>query len=74
MEARLLSGDIYKKMPDVNIELGVFLDNIPNYNMIISDKKDSTMTVRIFLTTSQTSIYGKTGNLSTLSDAFINIK
>ena len=74
-KARLLSGDIYKKMPDVNIEPGVFLDNIPNYNMIISDKKDSTMTnVRIFSkgkTESQTSIYAKTGNLSTLSDAFL---
>ena len=74
-KARLLSGDIYKKMPDVNIEPGVFLDNIPNYNMIISDKKDSTMmNVRIFSkgkTESQTSIYAKTGNLSTLSDAFL---
>ena len=74
-KARLLSGDIYKKMPDVNIEPGVFLDNIPNYNMIISGKKDSTMTnVRIFSkgkTESQTSIYAKTGKLSTLSDAFL---
>ena len=74
-KARLLSGDIYKKMPDINIEPGVFLDNIPNYNMIISDKKDSTMmNVRIFSkgkTVSQTSIYAKTGKLSTLSNAFL---
>ena len=73
--ARLLSGDIYKKRPDINIEPGVFLDNIPNYNMIISDKNDSTMiNVRIFSkgkAKSQTSIYAKTGNLSTLSDAFL---
>jgi len=74
-KARLLSGDIYKKRPDINIEPGVFLDNIPNYNMIISDKNDSTMVnVRIFSkgkTKSQTSIYAKTGNLSTLSNAFL---
>ena len=74
-KARLLSGDIYRKRPDINIEPGVFLDNIPNYNMIISDKKDSTMiNVRIFSkgkTLSQTSIYAKTGNLSTLSNAFL---
>ena len=74
-KARLLSGDIYRKRPDINIEPGIFLDNIPNYNMIISDKKDSTMiNVRIFSkgkTLSQTSIYAKTGNLSTLSDAFL---
>ena len=74
-KARLLSGDIYRKRPDVNIEPGVFLDNIPNYNMIIGDKKDSTMiNVRIFSkgkNLSQTSIYAKTGNLSTLSNAFL---
>lgn len=74
-KARLLSGDIYRKRPDISIEPGVFLDNIPNYNMIISDKKDSTMiNVRIFSkgkTLSQTSIYAKTGNLSTLSNAFL---
>ena len=73
--ARLLSGDIYKKRPDINIEPGVFLDNIPNYNMIVSDKNDSTMlNVRIFSkgkTKSQTSIYAKTGNLSTLTNAFL---
>tara|TARA_B100001248_G_scaffold252182_1_gene228056 strand:+ start:40 stop:1338 length:1299 start_codon:yes stop_codon:yes gene_type:complete len=74
-KARLLSGDIYKKRPDISIEPGVFLDNIPNYNMIISDKNDSTMiNVRIFSkgkTKSQTSIYAKTGNLSTLSNGFL---
>ena len=74
-KARLLSGDIYRKRPDINIEPGVFLDNIPNYNMIISDKKDSTMiNVRIFSkgkALSQTSIYAKTGHLSTLSNAFL---
>ena len=48
-KARLLSGDIYRKRPDINIDPGVFLDNIPGYNMIISDKNDSTMVnVRIF--------------------------
>ena len=74
-KARLLSGDIYRKRPDINIDPGVFLDNIPGYNMIISDKNDSTMVnVRIFSkgkTKTQTSIYGKTGTLSTLSDAFL---
>ena len=74
-KARLLSGDIYKKRPDISIEPGVFLDNIPNYNMIVSDKNDSTMiNVRIFSkgkTKSQTSIYAKTGNLTTLSNAFL---
>ena len=38
-KARLLSGDIYKKRPDISIEPGIFVDNIPGYNMIISEKK-----------------------------------
>ena len=74
-KARLLSGDIYRKRPDINIEPGVFLDNIPDYNMIISSKKDSIMSdVRIFSKgkkDSQTSIYANTGTLSTLADAFL---
>ena len=37
-KARLLSGDIYKKRPDISIEPGIFVDNIPGYNMIISEK------------------------------------
>ncbi len=74
-KARLLSGDIYRKRPDINIEPGVFLDNIPDYNMIISGKEGDIMSdVRIFSKgqkESQTSIYSKTGILSTLADAFL---
>ena len=49
-KARLLSGDIYRKRPDMNIEPGIFLDNLPDYSMIIGGKsKKGTMTdVRIF--------------------------
>ena len=64
-KARLLSGDIYRKRPDINIEPGVFLDNIPDYNMIISSKKDSIMSdVRIFSKgkkETQTSFYKRSG-------------
>ena len=38
--ARLLSGDIYRKRPDMNIEPGIFLDNLPEYSMIIGGKSD----------------------------------
>ena len=73
--ARLLSGDIYRKRPGMNIEPGVFLDNLPNYSMIIGGKKDEIMSdVRIFSkgkSKSQTSIKAKSGKLSTLSDAFL---
>lgn len=74
-KARLLSGDIYRKRPDMNIEPGIFLDNLPGYSMIIGDKSGSLMTdVRIFSKgkqESQTSIQANSGTLSTLSDAFL---
>ena len=75
-KARLLSGDIYRKRPDMNIEPGIFLDNLPDYSMIIGGKsKKGTMTdVRIFSKGSketQTSIHANSGILSTLEDAFL---
>ena len=73
--ARLLSGDIYKKRPGMNIEPGVFLDNLPGYSIIIGGKDGEIMSdVRIFSKgkqKSQTSIHSKTGTLSTLADAFL---
>ena len=74
-KARLLSGDIYKKRPGMNIEPGVFMDDLPSYSMIIGGKIDDLMTdVRIFSKgkqKEQTSIHAKSGRLNTLSDAFL---
>ena len=74
-KARLLSGDIYKKRPMMNIEPGIFIDALPNYNIIIGGKSKGVMSdVRIFSKVnkkSQISIYAKTGNINTLSNAFL---
>jgi lipopolysaccharide export system permease protein len=74
-KARLLSGDIYKKRPGMNIEPGVFIDDLPSYSMIIGGKIDDLMIdVRIFSKgkqKEQTSIHAKSGRLNTLSDAFL---
>ena len=73
--ARLLSGDIYRKRPNLNIEPGIFIDNLPEYNMIIGKKSGDIMSeVRIFSKNqkkSQTSIYAKSGILTTLYNAFL---
>ena len=73
--ARLLSGDIYRKRPSMNIEPGIFLDNLPGYNMIIGDKSGEIMSdVRIFSKDkkeSQTSIYAKSGVLTTLYNTIL---
>jgi lipopolysaccharide export system permease protein len=75
-KARLLSGDIYRKRPDMSIEPGIFLDNLPDYSMIVGEKSiDGTMKdVRIFSKgnkEAQTSIHANSGNLNTLEDAFL---
>ena len=75
-KARLLSGDIYRKRPDMNIEPGIFLDNLPEYSMIIGgkSKKGIMNNVRIFSKSSkeaQTSIHANSGVLNTLEDAFL---
>ncbi len=73
--ARLLAGDIRKMRPGMDIEPGHFIDNIPDYSMIIRSKNGNLMEdVRIFSKESkevQTSIYSETGELSTLDDAII---
>ena len=60
-KARMLSGDIYRKRPDMNIEPGYFMDDLPSYSMIIKDKEDDVFKeVRIFSkgsSNTQTSIY-----------------
>jgi lipopolysaccharide export system permease protein len=59
----------------MNIEPGVFIDDLPAYSMIIGGKKNDIMSeVRIFSKgkqKEQTSIHAKTGKLTTLSDAFL---
>lgn len=38
-KARLLSGDIYRKRPDLNMEPGYFMDDIPGYSVRVKEKK-----------------------------------
>tara|TARA_B100001250_G_scaffold54550_1_gene42281 strand:+ start:387 stop:1757 length:1371 start_codon:yes stop_codon:yes gene_type:complete len=75
-KARMLSGDIYRKRPDMNIEPGIFLDNLPSYSMIIGKKnKEGIMSdIRIFSKgnkEAQTSIHSNSGQLNTIRDAFL---
>ena len=75
-KARMLSGDIYRKRPDMNIEPGIFLDNLPSYSMIIGKKnKEGIMSdIRIFSKgnkEAQTSIHANSGQLNTIRDAFL---
>lgn len=42
-KARLLRGDIYRKHPDLNLEPGYFIYDIPNYTIYMKDKDGEVM-------------------------------
>ncbi len=73
--ARILSGDIYRKRPGMNIEPGHFIDDLPDYGMIIQGKKDSLME-NIYITSknnqeTKVDIISDGGTLTTIADALI---
>jgi len=39
-KARLLGSDIYRKKPDLSIEPGYFITDLPEYSLLVKDKKD----------------------------------
>ncbi|MFQ6616024.1 MAG: LptF/LptG family permease [Fidelibacterota bacterium] len=73
--ARLLSRDIYRKRPDLNVEAGYFIDDLPEYSFIVKGKKgNSYQDVRIYgkdRTRTQTSIHALEGTFSTIEDAIL---
>ncbi|MFQ6676481.1 MAG: LptF/LptG family permease [Fidelibacterota bacterium] len=73
--ARLLSRDIYRKRPDLNVEAGYFIDDLPEYSFIVKGKRGETyQDVRIYSkdrTRTQTSIHAKEGTFSTIEDAIL---
>lgn len=40
-KARLLRGDIYRKHPDLNLDPGYFITDIPNYTLYITEKDEN---------------------------------
>jgi len=42
-KARLLRGDIYRKHPDLNLEPGYFIYDIPDYTLFMRNKNNETM-------------------------------
>ena len=74
-KTRKLYRDIYRKRPDLSIEPGYFIDDLPKYSLIVKDKKDGKyQDVRIYSkeqTKTQTSINAKEGTFSTLKDAIL---
>ena len=38
-DARMLARDIYRKRPDLNVEAGYFIDDLPQYSFIVKGKR-----------------------------------
>ena len=64
-KARLLTGDIYRKRPGLNIEPGYFMDDIPDYSIYVKERKgDQLRKLTIYNKDSQsvqTTIYADSG-------------
>ncbi len=67
-KARLLSGDIYRKRPGLNIEPGYFMDDIPDYSIYVKEKKGENLRkITIYNKDSgaiQTTIYADSGYIA----------
>jgi lipopolysaccharide export system permease protein len=64
-KARLLTGDIYRKRPGLNIEPGYFMEDIPDYSIYVKEKSgDHLRKITIYSKDSQTvqtTIYADSG-------------
>ena len=71
-KARMLARDIYKKKPDLNIDVGYFIDDLPKYSFIIKGKKGNKyQNIHIYAkdqTKSQTTIRAKEGEFETIGN------
>lgn len=67
-QARLLGADIYRKKPDLTIEPGYFINDLPDYSMRVRGKKDGLLQDVLIFSKGQkdvqTTISAKTGSLS----------
>lgn len=73
--ARLLSSDIYRKKPDLSIEAGYFLDDLPDYSMLVRKNKNGKLyDVLIYSKGNQdvqTTIKAKQGSLAVVGDQIV---
>lgn len=74
-DARMLARDIYRKRPDLNVEAGYFIDDLPQYSFIVKGKRgDRYQDVHIYgkdRSVTQTSIQAEEGSFQPLNDAVL---
>ena len=74
-KARTLSGDINRKRPDIGIEVGYFIDDLPNYSMMVKGRGGEQFTdILIFSKDNsnfQRTIFAERGSLESIDDAIL---
>lgn len=73
--ARLLGSDISRKQPDIHIEPGYFIDDLPQYSLLVHDKEEGILEDILIYSKgnreSQTTIKAKQGSLSIEGDQIV---
>jgi len=73
--ARLLGSDIVRKKPDVNIEPGYFMDDLPDYSIRVLDKQDGLLQDVLIYSKgnqeTQTTINAEQGSLAVAGDKIV---
>ena len=74
-KARLLSSDFSRKRPDIEFDVGYFIDALPNNSIFLGGRKDTLFTDIIIFNKSsevqQRTITAKEGTIKTLKDGFL---
>ncbi|MEE9464996.1 MAG: LptF/LptG family permease [Candidatus Neomarinimicrobiota bacterium] len=73
--ARLLSADISRKRPDMGIQAGYFVNNLPSYSMIVRGQEGSRFTDILIYSkdnrATQVTIFADRGTMQTIDDAIL---
>ena len=74
-KARLLSSDLSRKRPDLNFEIGYFIDMLPENNILLGGREGELFTdILIFnksINTSHRTITAKSGKIKMLSNGVV---
>ena len=73
--ARILSADINRKRPDVAVEVGYFVDDLPSYSMLVRGREGTEFRDILIYSkdnrTRQMTIYADRGTMQTIDDAIL---
>ncbi|UCD36954.1 MAG: LptF/LptG family permease [Fidelibacterota bacterium] len=73
--ARLLSADINRKRPDLAVEVGYFVDDLPSYGMLARERTGTVFKDILIYSkdnhTSQMTIFADRGTMQTIDDAIL---